>query len=106
MSEFYDDPRGRIARDRLLSVVRNQLGHEPFTANSLLDLLWLIEQGAANMVANDELDPEDMNRAESAAVGLLQELSNIRLQDGFPFFTEESINAVRIQLCPGFWPFC
>ena len=106
MSEFYDDPRGRIARDRWLGMVRDQLGHEAFTANSLLDLLWLIEQGAATMVAHDELDNEHMDRAESATVDLLRELSNVRLRDGSPIFTEESISAVRIQLCPGFWPFC
>ena len=106
MSEFYDDPRGAIARDRLLGMVRGQLGHEPFTANSLLDLLWLIEQGVATMVTNDELDDEHLDRAESATFDLLRELSNVRLRDGLPFFTEESVNAVRIQLCPGFWPFC
>jgi hypothetical protein len=106
MTEYYDDPRGRIARDRMLGAVRSQLGHEPFTANSLLDLVQWIEVGAAEMVAQGRLDPDDMDRAEGATFDLLHTLSNVRLELDSPVFTEESVNAARIRLCPGFFPFC
>lgn len=106
MSAFYDDPRGVTARARMLNEVRSRLGHEQFTANSLLDLLDLLEQGAGNMVANDELTDEEMDRSVEATVELLTLASSIRANTGSLSFEETTIGATRGRMCPGFWPFC
>ena len=82
------------------------MGHELFTANSLLDLVEMLESGAANMVADDRLADWDLDRSAKATDDLLDELASVRSELGSPSFTEETVSRSRRRLCPGFWPFC
>jgi hypothetical protein len=104
---FFDDERGVAARELMLNEIRNQLGHELFTANSLLDLLAVIEDAAGNMVTTDKLTGEHMQLAVTRTHNLLAQLSVARTESESVFFQEITVATAQSRLlCPGFWPFC
>lgn len=103
---YYETPDREAVRQQLLSVVRNDVGHELFTANSLLDLVALLDQGAENMVREDQVDPDHMDDARVAVHDLLATLVAVRDESGESHFQETTVSQAWMRLCPGFWPVC
>jgi hypothetical protein len=91
---------------QLLNEIRAARGHEVFTANSLLDLLYVIEQGARRMVAEGQTSARDVARAKKNLSRFLAEMDAERARLGYAEFREETGGRARSTLCPGLWPFC
>jgi hypothetical protein len=99
-------PDRAAVRQLLLDVVRNDAGHELFTANSLLDLLALVDEAAQTVAAEGDLGSARLEDARRAVRVLLSTLADVRDETGESAFRETTIAEARLRLCPGFWPFC
>lgn len=107
MAEYYDDSRGMAARYRMLNEVRSQVGHDPFTANCMLDLVAEFDNAAARMVDENRLEESDLAEAAAAARILLAAMAEVKQSAGFAEFREETLYGAKGRLCPpGLWPFC
>lgn len=85
--------------------LRGSYGHERFTANSFLDLLHELRDGAARMVREGRTSRNDMNDALAALGTLLGEMATMRDQLGYSEFREDTVHRAKFSICP-IWPFC
>lgn len=91
-------------QDRFKNELRSSWGHEDFTANSFLDLLFYIDSGAKRMIEEGRAEEEDMVEAIQALHLFIDKMTAERERLGFTDFREETVS-LALGLCP-LWPFC
>ena len=90
---------------QLLNEIRAARGHAVFTANSLLDLVAMIHEGASRMVDEGHVGDEDLRRAKDNLRRFLDEMEAGRVELGYSEYREDVVSWARRKLCP-LWPIC
>jgi len=90
---------------QLLNEIRAARGHAVFTANSLLNLVAMIHEGAHTMVAEGRVSDRDMRKAKDNLRRFLDEMESGRVELGYSEYREDVVSWARRKLCP-LWPIC
>jgi hypothetical protein len=89
----------------LFNDVRQNWGHELFTANSALDFVDLIRTAAKKMVAQRRTGAEDLEKARANLRRFVGEMEVVKDENGWKEFREQTVSEALRRLCP-LWPFC
>lgn len=90
---------------QLLNEIRAARGHAVFTANSLLDLLAMIQEGANRMVAEGRNSEQDLREAKANLRRFLDAMEERRIELDYREYREKLVSWARKKLCP-LWPIC
>jgi hypothetical protein len=90
---------------QLLNEIRARRGQDLFTANSLLNLLAMVQEGANRMVAEGKDSEEDLREAKANLWRFLDAMEEGRDKLGYTEYREDVVSWARKRLCP-LWPIC
>ena len=93
------------AHNRLMNVLRNDVGHELFTANCLLDVVADLDRAAQMMASEGRMTPDDIEEAEDALRVVLRGMVDVRADFGYSEFREDTWFEAKRRFCPR-WPIC
>jgi hypothetical protein len=90
---------------QLLNEIRARRGQDLFTANSLLNLLAMVHEGANRMVAEGRDSEQDLREAKANLRRFLDVMEEGRLKLKYPEYREKVVTWARKKVCP-LWPIC
>ena len=90
---------------QLLNEIRARRGQDLFTANSLLNLLAMVQEGANRMVAEGKNSEQDLREAKANLRRFLDAMEEGRIALDYAEYREDVVDWARKKLCP-LWPIC